>query len=127
MTNKFDIDLSWGQIFEKKLEEILRNKKVEVKTERDVWKVSGNIAIEYEYKGKKSGIAVTEAEWWAHILSDNGEIKCIMMMPTEELKKIARKHLDKKTVGGDNDDSKMVLVPINELMRGEQSGSQHGN
>ena len=44
------------------------------------------------------------------------------MMPTE-LKKIARKHLDKKTVGGDNDDSKMVLVPINELMRGEQSGS----
>ena len=31
MTNKFDIDLSWGQMFEKKLEDILRNKKIEVK------------------------------------------------------------------------------------------------
>ena len=92
MTSKFDIDLSWGQIFEKKLEDILRNKKIEVKTERDIWKVSGNIAIEYQYKGRKSGIAVTEAEWWAHILQDNEEIKCIMLMPTEELKKIARKH-----------------------------------
>ena len=36
MTNKFDIDLSWGQMFEKKLEDILRNKKIEVKTERDI-------------------------------------------------------------------------------------------
>ena len=44
-------------------------------------------------------------------------------MPTQELKKIARKHLDKKAVGGDNDDSKMVLVPLNELMRGENIGS----
>ena len=48
MTSKFDIDLSWGQIFEKKLENILRNKKIEVKTERDIRKVSGNIAIEYQ-------------------------------------------------------------------------------
>ena len=124
MTSKFDIDLSWGQIFEKKLENILRNKKIEVKTERDIWKVSGNIAIEYQYKGRKSGIAVTEAEWWAHILQDNEEIKCIMLMPTEELKKIARKHLlDKKVIGGDNGNTKMVLVPIHELMKGEVHGS----
>ena len=124
MTNKFDIDLSWGQMFEKKLEDILRNKKIEVKTERDIWKVSGNIAIEYQYKGRKSGIAVTQAEWWAHILQDNEDIKCILLMPTEELKRVARKHLlDKKVIGGDNNNSKMVLVPIQELMKGDMHGS----
>ena len=123
-TNKFDIDLSWGQMFEKKLEDILRNKKIEVKTERDIWKVSGNIAIEYQYKGRKSGIAVTQAEWWAHILQDNEDIKCILLMPTEELKRVARKHLlDKKVIGGDNNNSKMVLVPIHELMKGDMHGS----
>ena len=124
MTNKFDIDLSWGQMFEKKLEDILRNKKIEVKTERDIWKVSGNIAIEYQYKGRKSGIAVTQAEWWAHILQDNEDIKCILLMPTEELKSVARKHLlDKKVIGWDNNNSKMVLVPIHELMKGDMHGS----
>jgi hypothetical protein len=124
MTNKFDIDLSWGQMFEKKLEDILRNKKIEVKTERDIWKVSGNIAIEYQYKGRKSGIAVTQAEWWAHILQDNEDIKCIILMPTEELKKVAKKHFqDKKVIGGDNNNSKMVLVPIHELMKGDMHGS----
>ena len=124
MTNKFDIDLSWGQMFEKKLEDILRNKKIEVKTERDIWKVSGDIAIEYQYKGRKSGIAVTQSEWWAHILQDNEDIKCILLMPTEELKRVARKHLlDKKVIGGDNNNSKMVLVPIHELMKGYMHGS----
>ena len=124
MTNKFDIDLSWGQMFEKKLEDILRNKKIEVKTERDIWKDSGNIAIEYQYKGRKSGIAVTQAEWWAHILQDNEDIKCILLMPTEELNRVARKHLlDKKVIGGDNNNSKMVLVPIHELMKGDMHGS----
>ena len=124
MTNKFDIDLSWGQMFEKKLEDILRNKKIEVKTERDIWKVSGNIAIEYQYKGRKSGIAVTQAEWWAHILQDNEDIKCILLMPTEELKRVARKHLlEKKVIGGDNNNSKMLLVTIHELMKGDMHGS----
>ena len=124
MTNKFDIDLSWGQMFEKKLEDILRNKKIEVKTERDIWKVSGNIAIEYQYKGRKSGIAVTQAEWWAHILQDNEDIKCILLMPTEELKMVSTKQLlDKRVIGGDNNNSKMVLVPIHELMKGDMHGS----
>jgi hypothetical protein len=45
-------------------------------------------------------------------------------MPTEELKRVARKHLlDKKVIGGDNNNSKMVLVPIHELMKGDMHGS----
>ena len=41
---------------------------------------------------------------------------------------MARKHLlDKKVIGGDNNNSKMVLVPIHELMKGDMNGSQHGN
>ena len=68
MTNKFDIDLQYGQVREKRLADMLSNDKIEVKTERDIWKTTGNIAIEYKCKGKPSGIAVTEAKWWAHVL-----------------------------------------------------------
>ena len=52
INNKFDIDLKYGQIFENKLSDIFKNKKVEVKTERNMWRKTGNIAIEYECRGK---------------------------------------------------------------------------
>jgi|TARA_B110000285_G_C15122271_1_gene617931 hypothetical protein len=120
MSSKFDLDLAYGKVYEKKLYDILQNKKVEVKTERDIWKVSGNIAIEYEYKGKPSGIAITEASWWAHILSDGDDIECILMMPTEKLKNVARDHFKNSIMGGDDNQSKMILVPISEIMNGDK-------
>ena len=45
---KFDIDLKYGTIREEKIAEMLTNKKIEVKSERDMWMKTGNIAIEYE-------------------------------------------------------------------------------
>ena len=52
-TSKFDIDLKYGQVREKKrVAELLSNDKVEIKTERSWWRKTGNIAIEYEYRGK---------------------------------------------------------------------------
>ena len=48
--NKFDIDLKYGQDRENRIEKILKEGKLEVKTERDWWFKSGNIAIEIEWR-----------------------------------------------------------------------------
>ena len=34
---KFDIDLEYGKVREKKIADMLQNKKIEVKSERDMW------------------------------------------------------------------------------------------
>ena len=56
---KFDLDLQYGQVREQMVADMLQNKKIEVKSERDVWQRTGNIAIEYECYGKPSGINAT--------------------------------------------------------------------
>ncbi len=115
----FDIDLSFGESFEKSLADILNKGTVEVKTERDIWKTSGNIVFEVRYKGKLSGISKTKADYWAHILSYKGEIKSILIFPTDVLKS-QLKHLMKtnkaETIyGGDTNDSEMIRVPIKNM------------
>ena len=119
MSNKFDIDLQYGQVREKRIADILKNEKIEVKTERDIWKKTGNIAIEFESRGKPSGIAVTEAKWWVHVLADKEDDYCMLLFPTDKLKKIARKHFSKAINGGDDDTSKFVLLPLKEIFNGE--------
>jgi hypothetical protein len=118
MTNKFDIDLKYGQVREQELADILQNEKIEVKTERDKWKETGNICIEFRCRGKESGIAVTEAKWWVHVLADGDETVCMLMFPIDKLKEIARKHVVNKAkvvYGGDDNLSKMVLIPLKEI------------
>ena len=65
---KFDLDLQYGQVREQMVADMLQNKKIEVKSERDVWQRTGNIAIEYECYGKPSGINATESDFWFHNL-----------------------------------------------------------
>ena len=114
-TNKFDIDLKYGQVREVELANILQNEKIEVKTERDKWMTTGNIAIEFECRGKPSGIAVTEAKWWVHVLADGDDISCMLLFPTNKLKEIARKYFKNAIYGGDDNLSKMVLIPLKEI------------
>ena len=117
--NKFDIDLQYGQVREEKLSDILQNEKIEVKTERDKWKETGNICIEFSCRGKPSGIAVTEAKWWVHVLADGDDTSCMLMFPTEKLKEIARKYYANGKIvdGGDDNLSKMVLLPLKEIFK----------
>jgi hypothetical protein len=117
--NKFDIDLQYGQVREEELSDILQNQKIEVKTERDKWKETGNICIEFRCRGKPSGIAVTEAKWWVHVLADGDDTSCMLMFPTEKLKEIARKYYANGKIvnGGDDNLSKMVLLPLKEIFK----------
>ena len=115
--NKFyDIDLPFGEIYEQQLKHIFGNKKFEVKTERDIWKTTGNICIELEYKGQPSGINITQADYWCHIFSDKGIIRFMMIFPVEELRKLV-KNCKYKTLnyGGDNLDSIIALIPLNKV------------
>jgi hypothetical protein len=113
---KFDIDLEYGQVREKQIAEMLQDKKIEVKSERDMWQRTGNIAIEYQSYGKPSGIDATESDYWFHNLCVGEDTFCTLVFNTESLKKII-KNLDyKKSVsGGDHKASRMYLLNLQKL------------
>ena len=119
LTSKFDIDLSLGEKYEDSLAQILTIAKIEVKTEVDKWRKTGNIAIEIRYNGKLSGLSITEADHWCHVLSYKNEIKMVLMFPIKELKRIVKELTDKKeakvVMGGDNNLSQLVLIPLDKL------------
>ena len=70
----FDLDLEFGQIWEERVRKIFENEgTIEVKTERDIWRTTGNIVIEIGYKDRPSGLSITDAKWWIHVLTTHGE------------------------------------------------------
>ena len=115
-TAKFDIDLKYGQIREKRVADLFKGGKVEVKTERSWWRKTGNIAVEYEYRGKPSGIDKTEAKWWFHILELKSKEYSMLVFRVARLKKIVNKYKKTHTKEiGDYRASKCVVIPIKEL------------
>ena len=113
---KFDIDLEYGTIREEKIADMLTNKKIEVKSEKDLWQKSGNICIEYESWGKPSGIRATESDYWFHNLCIGDNEYCTLVFKTDVLRTIVNNLDYFKTVsGGDNKASKMYLVNLQKL------------
>ena len=95
---------------------MLTNKKIEVKSERDIWAGTNNICIEYESWGKPSGIRATESDYWFHNLCVGDNEFCTLVFKTEVLKTIVNKLDYFKTVsGGDNNASKMFLINLQKL------------
>ena len=113
---KFDLDLAYGQLHEDEFLNILKNKKVEVKTERDMWSKTGNIAIEFQSYGKPSGINATESDYWVQNLAIGDDVYCRLLFSVENLKKIVN-NLDfhKVVNGGDNYASRMYLLNLSKL------------
>ena len=118
-TSKFDIDLKFGESFEYSLGQILNMGKIEIKTERDIWVDTGNVAIELMNQGNASGLSVTEAEWLAQIISFKGDIKSVILLPVEELKKKVKHSVQhgqgRIVMGGDDNASEIALIPIKEI------------
>ena len=113
---KFDIDLQYGKIREKNVASMLQDKKIEVKSERDMWQRTGNIAIEYQSYGKPSGIDATTSDYWFHNLCIGEETFATLVFNTNNLRRII-KNLDKKksVSGGDNNASRMYLLNLQKL------------
>ena len=113
-------DMLFGKIGEEFAQELFEgNTKMEIKTERDIWEKTGNIAIEMRCKGKPSGLSTTESDVWIHLLAVKGVIKGGFLFKVGELKdKIKKLHKSgdlKIVMGGDDNLSQMALLPIKEL------------
>jgi hypothetical protein len=114
----FQYDWEFGKEGEDEIAKLLNDYKVEVKRDRQT-KQTGNVYIEYQSRGKPSGIKTTKADKWAYILQDG----CILIVDTELLKKALRylikaKLCVKDMPGGDNNTSLGVLVSVERLMEG---------
>ena len=96
--------------------DMLQDKKIEVKSERDVWQKTGNIAIEYECYGKPSGISATESDYWFHNLCIGDETFATIVFDTNSLKRIIDNLDSKRSVsGGDNNAARMYLLNLQKL------------
>ena len=117
---KFDLDLKFGLLGEDFVKDMQNgNTMIEVKTERDKWKNTGNIAIEIRCNSVPSGISTTGSSVWIHLLSYNGKMEGGFIFAVDELKKKIKKLLEEKkakiVMVGDFVSSQMVLIPIKEL------------
>jgi len=96
--------------------DMLQDKKIEVKSERDKWQKTGNIAIEYQSYGKPSGIEATEADYWFHNLCIGKDVFCTLVFSVENLKKLINGLDYKRSVsGGDHNASRMYLLKLDKL------------
>ena len=121
---EFDIQVKRGEIAEEKLRNILCGKDnltVEVKRDYKFVK-TGNIVIEFESNGTPSGINITLADWWAFSLAVKGKKdRTIIFIELERLKELYFKYKNKpghSVRGGWLNLSKLVKIPINELLIG---------
>ena len=113
---KFDLDLQYGKVREQRVADMLQDKKIEVKSERDMWVRTGNIAIEYESYGKPSGIAATQSDYWFHNLCIGDETFATLVFDVPSLKRIIDNLDHKRSVsGGDNGASRMYLLSLQKL------------
>jgi len=123
--NKFDVDLQYGQEGERWLTWLGTDQaRVEVKTERDTWADTGNAVFEYSSRGKPSGVAVTEADYWLHIFKEKDQAVMCFMFRVFELREFLRlvfKNPDRYGAricnGGDDNTSAVILLPIAQLYR----------
>ena len=119
---KFDLDLEFGQMGEKFVEDLQNgNTMIEVKTERDIWKTTGNLAVEIRYKGRPSGISTTGSNVCIHLLSDNNKIVGGYIFSVDYLKQLIidlkKQGKLKLVMGGDFNQSQMALIPRKELFK----------
>ena len=109
----FRHDLEVGQLSEKFLADLLENRTIEVKRDFLASK-TGNVFVEYESRGKPSGIATSTADYWAFVLDDER----IIVIPRGLLKVMAREAFEagRLATGGDSNTSRGVLVKVRELV-----------
>lgn len=116
--SNFDRCLTHGEIMEDRLCSIFAEKRIEIKSD-NLWHKTGNIAVEYFCWGKKSGISISKAKFWAFILEKEKSIEWVFIVHIKKLRHLAQKYYDKGSVkyGGDAKCSWMILIPVKELIQ----------
>ena len=118
-----DFDIPEGEIGEDIVRDLFSGRPGSVEVKRDtIVSDSGNIAVEFEYRDRPSGIRATKAMWWVFLLSGkNYQDEVAIMVLTERLRVMCEwliENGDKRdcTTGGDGNQSKMVLLHLNRLL-----------
>ena len=114
----FDVDLKFGNKHEKKIGKLLglKAEEIEVKTERDWWDRTGNICIEIERRGKPTGLSITKAKVWVHVLA-KGNIQYLrLIIDVPILKKLAQKFKDNWKMVGDRRETKAIMIPFKKII-----------
>ncbi len=110
---QFDIDAEYGRQGELLVLDIIQALKtgsVEVKTDARALD-TGNVYVEYQCKGRPSGISTTQTEVWVFVVGD-----IALAVPTERLRQLARHYYRDETrraarrVG--SHPTRGVLVPL---------------
>ena len=90
------------------------DKTIEVKSDRRT-KETGNLFIEYESRGKPSGISTTKADVWFYYIEPT-DFKQLIMIRTDVLKKLIKDNKFQKVKGGDNNTSWGYLIPKDKVL-----------
>ena len=114
----FDIDLLRGLNGEVEALDVLTGK-LEVKTDFMAHK-TGNIAVEIECNGKPSGLTTTEANYWLFNIRIPKAEPMMLIISRQRLKRLVQMHLHRNhyCMGGDKNASKLVLIPVSEVICG---------
>jgi len=110
----FRYDLQLGKLGEKKLQDILENKKIEIKTDFQS-KTTGNVFVEYRSRGKNSGIFKTECDYYCFILGNTQLV--LISIGTLQEKCCKYFNTGRDILGGDNYTSRGILLPVLELVK----------
>lgn len=118
---KFSNDILVGEAGENLVASIFKNKKVKLEVKKDDWTVrSGNIAIEFESRGKPSGILTTKADFYCFVVGHY----FVVVFPVVFLKQVYDKFKDSKRVKKVGDrgkdglpTSKVILLPWKSLLK----------
>ena len=138
--HKFNADLKFGQKYEKILIDLIPHDsyvltcgyckeydfkliidnvevKYEVKADRRSIN-TGNMVIEYECSGKASGIATTEAKYYAYFVVRPLDQWDLYIIPTDDLKTMINNREFKRTIkGGDGMRSRMYIFGLNQVQK----------
>lgn len=109
----FRYDLKVGQISEFWLAKVLTDSTIEVKRDYMAGK-TGRVFVEYESRGRPSGVSTSEAEYWAFVLDGDR----VYILPTDRLKDICRANWKtaKRVRGGDSNTSQGLLIELRDLI-----------
>jgi hypothetical protein len=110
--SNFKYDLKVGQTAEKEIGEMLSKKKIEIKKDM-LAKKTGNVFVEYMSRGKPSGVAKSEADYFCFVVEN-----LIIFYPTQLLREMIEplKKTRADVRGGDNNTSRGIILPLTRLI-----------
>jgi hypothetical protein len=119
---RFDINIVEGELAENELSKLLDSNGTTIETKREfLVSKTGNVTAEFACSGKPSGIATSEATWWAYVLDgDNYNGEVIVLIKKKRLERLL---LPSRVVrGGDKNKSgkgraEMFLIRLEELVK----------